>query len=230
MLTQTRLDCSPVTTHRLRKLQALQWSDPSKLFEDFDEHANGFVTMNELREGLRRHGVPVELAELIIKDFDCDVDGQISSTEWSRHFYRSRLVVNAQPVGETFTDLTYGKVGCEIWDAELRGISVAQLEDLGTHVRRRCEKEGWVSISDVKLSGESVSHYETARYVTRPATIERKCSYVELVACAPQPPTWYVSAHLMQCTSRSAPHAVHLTLPTSRSAPHAAHLTLCTTT
>ena len=43
-----------------------------------------------------------------------------------------------------------------------------------------------------------VTLYDATRYVIKPATLERRCSYVELVASGPQRPTWFVS----QCVSR----------------------------
>ena len=79
-----------------RKLANLQWLDPQAMFEDFDTTKDGSISVLELREGLRRHGVPADLAELVMKDIDEDGDQQIDAKEWQKHFYKSHLVTCPQ--------------------------------------------------------------------------------------------------------------------------------------
>ena len=83
--------------------------------------------------------------------------------------------------------------GCKLASPADRGITLAQLRALGAHVTRRCRKEAWVDVRGVKLSPAAVSLHDVCAYVTKPATIRRKCSYVELIAAGEQKSKYFVS-------------------------------------
>ena len=186
-----------LNSNQQRKLAALQWVDPNDLFATYDLNSDGVISAAELAEGLGRQGIPSAMAELVVSDMDADrINGDriITKTEWARSFYTSRICTCRLPAGEAFADLTSGLPGCE--DIELvehRGLTLRQLEDLLFHIRRRCAPEGWVDMAGSSLQANDVTLLEAARYVVRPATILRQCSYVELVARGVQKPRWFVS-------------------------------------
>ena len=89
--------------------------------------------------------------------------------------------------------------GCVINTAEERGITLRQMRDIYATVQLRCVIEGWVGFPNGQqgppqlLTPEAVTLYDMDRYLIKPATLQRKCSMVELLAVAPQPPSWFVS-------------------------------------
>jgi hypothetical protein len=90
--------------------------------------------------------------------------------------------------------------GCSIEKTEERGVTLPQLRAVVANIERRCLPEAWEGsrwLGDgwamLPLEPENVSLYETDTYITRPATVARRCSIVELFAAAPQPPNWFVS-------------------------------------
>ena len=95
----------------------------------------------------------------------------------------------------TFKDLHENRPGCVIPETELRAATVRQLEAVAKHIKRRCEAEGWADNQDpsTKLTAKTVNLYSANEYVIRPATEERKCAYIELVALCAQQPKWFCS-------------------------------------
>ena len=182
-----------VTADQKKKLAALQWQDPKRLFATWDRDGDGQVTGLEIREGLRAHGLSAEMANEIIKDLDTNEDGDIDKSEWESQFYKSRLVTVPIPEGEDFVDLHHKQPGCKIAQVEMRGITVAQLSDVVYHIKKRCGKEHWRNFDEKPIEYGMVSLYDASRYVIRPATYVRSCSYVELVAQNAQKPRWFVS-------------------------------------
>ena len=83
--------------------------------------------------------------------------------------------------------------GCAIEKTEERAISLAQLRAVRATIERRCEAEGWATWQGQPLVPGAVALYDADKYLIRPATVARKCAFVELVAARPQPPDWFVS-------------------------------------
>ena len=83
--------------------------------------------------------------------------------------------------------------GCAIAKTEERGITLPQLRAVKAQIDRRCVAEAWTDWEGRALRPETVSLYDAAKYVIKPATVERQCSFVELFAAAPQLPKWFVS-------------------------------------
>eukprot|EP00930_Biecheleria_cincta_P013440 TRINITY_DN11974_c0_g1_i1.p1 TRINITY_DN11974_c0_g1~~TRINITY_DN11974_c0_g1_i1.p1 ORF type:complete len:685 (-),score=89.45 TRINITY_DN11974_c0_g1_i1:144-2147(-) len=86
--------------------------------------------------------------------------------------------------------------GCEIPDPVDRGITLEQLRAVLAHARRRCEAEGWIMGGRNRgqlVQTDSVNLYDLCAYTIVPATKERCCSLVELVADEPQLTLWLVS-------------------------------------
>jgi hypothetical protein len=94
-----------------------------------------------------------------------------------------------------------GGTGCTIRTAEERGITIVQLERLLAFVRIHCVRERWKGRrptasggwEEVALTPEMVTLYDINELVVLPATKERACAFVELLATAAQPPDWFVS-------------------------------------
>ena len=107
-------------------------------------------------------------------------------------YHRKRLTSIAVACEEV---VTIGKAsrGCTIAQPEKRATTLSQLRTLVAHIRRRCESERWVGDGDSLLTSALVSIYDAMAYVVKPATRERQCSYVELVADGAQPPAWFAS-------------------------------------
>ena len=61
------------------------------------------------------------------------------------------------------------------------------------HIKRRCANEGWLNFQAEALTDKTVTLYDAARYVIKPATYAKLCSYVELVAAGAQRPKWFCS-------------------------------------
>ena len=84
--------------------------------------------------------------------------------------------------------------GCTIEKTEECAISLVQLQAVETNIERRCAKEEWENGPPggkmVALKAESVNLYDADKFVIRPATVERRCCFVELFAAGPQRPTW----------------------------------------
>ena len=51
----------------------------------------------------------------------------------------------------------------------------------------------WVDWRKTRLTPATITFHDLAAYVVKPATLKRKCSYVEYVASGPQAPTHYVT-------------------------------------
>ena len=87
--------------------------------------------------------------------------------------------------------------GCTIDDVTNRGISLDQLEALEVEMDRRCVEERWASTDPAKqgerLTPATVTLYDLCALLIKPATRARNCAYVELVACGPQIPGWFIS-------------------------------------
>lgn len=173
--------------------ERLQWQDATKLFHEIDADSDGHILSAELTTCLEAHGYPAEVAATLISELDFDSDSQISFDEWRRGFYTSSLCAVKQPVGEDFADLLSKKSGCEIAETAERAMSVEQLQRVQGHIKRRCAPEGWADISGNVLAPAVVSLYECCRYVIKPSTYTRQCSFVELVAREAQPPTFFTS-------------------------------------
>lgn len=94
------------------------------------------------------------------------------------------------------SELQAGAPGCVILRPEMRGITLRQLKRLMTYVEERCEREYWYDPETEQLLTPDIVDMVCLReWVLKPATKERRCSFVELIASRPrlQQPSWYVS-------------------------------------
>ena len=96
---------------------------------------------------------------------------------------------------------------CNIEKTEERAITLQQLEaTVWTQIERRCAAEEWEGSrpgptgtdgkptwTSVRLKPATVCLYDVDKYIIRPATVNRQCSFVELVALIAQPPIYFVS-------------------------------------
>ena len=174
-------------------LSTLQWENPHAFFDKIDVDRSGALSVQELRDALLARGLSEKMAEPILRDFDGDGDDEISRDEWTVGFYKSRLCTVPQPALEDFADLHATGAGCKIPQTELRGINLRQLNAVYKHLNRRCVPERWRNFFKQELEPKIVTLYDLTRYVIRPATFQRQCAYVELVATRAQRPRWFVS-------------------------------------
>ncbi|CAE7395461.1 Trim71 [Symbiodinium pilosum] len=83
--------------------------------------------------------------------------------------------------------------GCSIPLVEERAMLLNQLNVVISCIFQGCDRHGWVDHSGSPLTPPMVNLYHTMDLLVRPATAARVCSFVELVAEAPQPCQWFVS-------------------------------------
>ena len=83
---------------------------------------------------------------------------------------------------------------------EHRGITLVQLNDIVEKLRSLADTEGvipgWFDRNEKKCKVTTVNLYDVVKYLVEPATRQKQCSYVELVAPAgtrAQTPKWFVS-------------------------------------
>ena len=172
----------------------LQWQDATKLFAEIDADGDGTISSAELASVLEAHGYSPEVSATLTKELDTDTDGVISFDEWRSRFYGSSFCSVKQPPGEDFGDLKPSpESGCAIEETAMRGITPEQLKLVKAHIQRRCSAEAWLTWAGTKLAPKKVSLYEAARYVIKPATYLKQCSFVELIATGEQEPLYFVS-------------------------------------
>jgi hypothetical protein len=71
---------------------------------------------------------------------------------------------------------------CKICETEMRGITPRQLIATYEAVKLCCKSEGWTSpFNGTPLTPETVTLYDLAHYVIKPATETSKCSFVEFI-------------------------------------------------
>ena len=170
-----------------------------QLMATLDADASGSVDKDEWRAGcsllrgstlLTAMTTPIEPPSK-----DIFVDLVVPRNIWaggaSEHINHDRR--NQTIVPKEDTVLGKKNKGCTVSDPALRGILTAQLRSFIVHIQRRCEKEIWVNSKGRKTTAREVTMYDAVAYVIKPATRERKCSYVELVSNKEQKPDWFVS-------------------------------------
>ena len=182
------------TAARQSSPATLQWQDPEAIFASIDADKSGTIEKAELERAIVAAGYAEADASKLVGELDTDADGKISKDEWRKGFYSSSFVQVPHPAGETFEDLHHGAKGCiPIKETEERAITVTQLSDVRAHIKRRCANEGWLNFQAEALTDKTVTLYDAARYVIKPATYAKLCSYVELVAAGAQRPKWFCS-------------------------------------
>jgi hypothetical protein len=168
------------------------------LFAALDENGDGVLSREELAAGLRR----ARSGEPTLKQL---------------------MAAVAPPPGVDFADLASAPGGCfRIADTARRAITLVQLARIAEHVGRRlgyryvepvieygnvtalgrwerspdAAGERWFGGRDKDVpitSVEEVTLYDCNTYVILPATAEKECSMVELMASEEQPPHYFVS-------------------------------------
>ena len=91
--------------------------------------------------------------------------------------------------------------GCVITQTEQRAMSLDQLARVGRHFKLRLRLQPWLvsryvhgEWSKNELTDPTqVVLYDVNEHVILPSTQQRQCSLVELMACSPQPPDYFVS-------------------------------------
>ena len=185
-------------------------------FGAIDADDSGSIEDFELLLHLVSTGQDEETIGELFRKIDANQDGHISHDEWALGFGKYVRVLltkqqrqaqladglerRAAEAAETaarddFRALGALGGGCSIAAAEQRAISLAQLGVLKTHVERRCAAESWTDWrgNGLALAPASATLYDVAKHVVMPATVARRCSFVELLAREAQPPTWVVS-------------------------------------
>lgn len=130
--------------------------------------------------------------------------GSLEEDEWSRmsgvlHTARTEIesvVADLQTMRVALPELQGGASGCIIRRAEMRGITLRQLKCVMNYVEEHCERESWYDPeTEELLTPELVDMHCLTEWVLKPATRDRRCSFVEAIAPRPsaQSPTWYVS-------------------------------------
>jgi hypothetical protein len=185
---------APKPDVEVRTPETLQWQDPTRIFKEIDVNSNQNISCDELKSALQKQGYDDVVVSALMGELDLDSDGCITFDEWRKGFYASSFVQVRPPATEDFADL-HGdqRGGCTIAETAKRAITGAQLQRVCSHIRRRCKPEGWADKSGKQRTPGTVTLYDAARYVIKPATYVKQCSLVELIAFGEQVPLYFVS-------------------------------------
>jgi len=138
------------------------------LFENVDRNSNGYI------------------------DFDEFVDflgGRICSANES-----GGAKLEGVPWSEVVpVPLKYSERGSTIGEAELRGISLEQINELSRFLQMCLTRANIRDKNDLRVHWNNVNLYHIDFHVVKPLTLPYRCSFVELVATVPQPPVWFCS-------------------------------------
>lgn len=129
--------------------------------------------------------------------------GELEEDDWasSAVLHTARTDIESA-VGDLSTtsvclaELRAGALGCTIRRPEMRGITLRQLKRLMNYVEEHCERESWYDPeTEQLLTPELVDMSCLTEWVLKPASRDRRCSFVEAIGIRPskQRPTWYVS-------------------------------------
>ena len=189
-------------------------SPSQRLFDAIDTDRSGTIEDSELLIHLLSQGVEEKVIPGLFRALDVNSDGRISREEWEMGFelYTKALEARAKrEVEETaaqtkraaeaqaiaarddFRELTALGGGSSIELAEHRAITLPQLRAVKAHIGRRCPAEGWTTWQGESLMPATVALYDVNTFVILPGTVNRQCSFVELLATGPQLPKWFVS-------------------------------------
>ena len=101
---------------------------------------------------------------------------------------------NLKVPASRFKLLRGASAGCVIDSSAERPITLRQLRAVWAYVVEHCVADDWTNaITGLPLTPETCCLYDVTRYVIKPATAERMCSYVELIADTAREPEWFVS-------------------------------------
>ena len=190
----TKVAPNPDGGVEVRTPDTLQWQDPTRIFKEVDVDSNQSISSDELKSALQKQGYDDVVFATLMGELDLDSDGCITIDEWRKGFYASSFVHVRPPAAEDFADL-HGdqRGGCTIAETAKRAITGAQLQRVCSHISRRCKPEGWADKSGNQRTPGTVTLYDAARFVIKPATYAAQCSLVELIAFGEQVPLYFVS-------------------------------------
>eukprot|EP00435_Cladocopium_sp_Y103_P056681 s338_g19.t1 len=94
--------------------------------------------------------------------------------------------------------------GCEINDCSERGVTLEQLTELAAYVQEVGQASLLTGRDGATVASDAVNLYVINDLLVKPLTFPFKCSWVELVAPAPQLPRWFVSHWI--CTFANNQH------------------------
>ena len=190
----TKVAPNPDGGVEVRTPDTLQWQDPTRIFKEVDVDSNQSISSDELKSALQKQGYDDVVFATLMGELDLNSDGCITIDEWRKGFYASSFVHVRPPAAEDFADL-HGdqRGGCTIAETAKRAITGAQLQRVCSHISRRCKPEGWADKSGKQRTPGTVTLYDAARFVIKPATYAAQCSLVELIAFGEQVPLYFVS-------------------------------------
>lgn len=108
------------------------------------------------------------------------------------------MIPAGHPPASCFSDLYVGD-GCDIQYSKDRGITLQQLQRVMAHIKLRCVQDQWWDSGLTSptygqpLDTSSINWHQVVHWIVLPATHERRCSYMELVAQDVQTTLWFVS-------------------------------------
>jgi len=133
--------------------------------------------------------------ELFLRTLDDQMDASSSGQLTARTDVDS-AAADPDTVRVAISELQAGASGCMIPRPEMRGVTLRQLKRLMNYVEEHCEREYWYDPETMEpLTADKVDLFCLREWVLRPATQDRRCSFVELVSqrASEQRPKWFVS-------------------------------------
>ena len=116
-----------------------------------------------------------------------------SSTEVQQPGFRRSHTPDVRQIQAAIRNRPERRTTVSQYRTEERGITLQQLRAFYALIMTCCERDGWVDYEGRPLTPERVNLHDACKYVIKPATAQRQCSWVDLVANGPQRPKWFVS-------------------------------------
>lgn len=160
---------------------------PDEFFDSIDTDRNGILSLHEMVDYLLRKHYTAHEMRLIMSNLEADEDGLITREQWRSGFYSGLpVLLEMKPATSPHLFDALGPpatpVAAGAMKVEERGITLRQLRAVWAHVQARCTVDGWTNVRGELLTLDDVTLYDVVRYVIKPSTHFRGCSYVEFVA------------------------------------------------
>jgi hypothetical protein len=181
----------------------------AEMFGLVDTDGSGSVEKEELAAHMKTRGYSDEEIASAMNVLDVDGDGKVTLEEFTKGLESADTRPELEDLLKPFEapdsvfEGVWASGGCDLDELGDRAISLAQLKRVYVdQVVNRCPPEGWIGRrydasagrwSYKRLTPESVNMYDLISYVVLPGSGPRECSFVELLATAPQPTDWFVS-------------------------------------
>eukprot|EP00440_Ansanella_granifera_P005419 gb/GFBE01005881.1/.p1 GENE.gb/GFBE01005881.1/~~gb/GFBE01005881.1/.p1 ORF type:complete len:702 (+),score=170.27 gb/GFBE01005881.1/:1-2106(+) len=168
-------------------------------FRKMDKDGDGTLSLEEMKLLLRKGNPRMsdEELQLLFASIDDDDSGTLEFDEFvdfitgnnAKEYWALPEVPWSVKVA---VPKAYRERACTIPQAERRGITVRQVEDVASMVKEVVQKARIMDDAR-RVTPDTCNMYHVSEQFVKPLTLRFRCSLVELVAAGPQAPKWFVS-------------------------------------